>query len=136
MDLSDPELQLPPKVEHHRSGFTVSVRVKPLDTDCSDEYAVSNPSTGCIQLNKSFGDSKVFSYDFVHWSTGNASIDKDCFASQETVFRDMGVPIVENAKSGFNCTLFAYGQTGSGECLASPAPFVFALTSPVLCLST
>ena len=75
---------------------------------------MSPNSLGHIQLAKSSGESKIFSYDYVHWSTGNPTVDGDSFASQEMVYRDIGAPIVENARAGFNCTLFAYGQTGSG----------------------
>lgn len=72
-------------------------------------------SPGHIELEKESGESKIFAYDFIHWSTGNADIDGDSFASQQKVYEDVGVPLVENARNGFNCTLFAFGQTGSGE---------------------
>lgn len=34
---------------------------------------------------------------------------------QDMVFSDLGVPMLENAWSGYNCSIFAYGQTGSGK---------------------
>lgn len=34
---------------------------------------------------------------------------------QETVYKDLGVPILEAALGGYNGTIFAYGQTGSGK---------------------
>ncbi len=34
---------------------------------------------------------------------------------QETVYTDLGVPILESALNGYNGTIFAYGQTGSGK---------------------
>jgi kinesin family protein 1 len=34
---------------------------------------------------------------------------------QKTVFKDVGLGILENAWKGFNTSLFAYGQTGSGK---------------------
>ncbi|XP_065863918.1 kinesin-like protein KIN-12C [Euphorbia lathyris] len=35
--------------------------------------------------------------------------------SQETLFRVVGLPMVENCMSGYNSCMFAYGQTGSGK---------------------
>lgn len=86
-----------------------------LSEQLEQQSAVTSHSPGQIELVKGFGESKVFSYDYVHWSTGNASLDNNSFASQQTVYADIGVPLVENARSGFNCTLFAFGQTGSGK---------------------
>ena len=31
------------------------------------------------------------------------------------VFTDLGLGMLENAWSGYNCSIFAYGQTGSGK---------------------
>lgn len=50
----------------------------------------------------------------MHWSTGEAALDGNSFAPQRRVYDDVGAPLVENARNGFNCTLFAFGQTGSG----------------------
>jgi len=36
-------------------------------------------------------------------------------ASQEVVFHNMVLPLVQNAFEGYNVCLFAYGQTGSGK---------------------
>lgn len=36
-------------------------------------------------------------------------------ATQDEVFKKVGVPAVNNALDGFNSTIFAYGQTGSGK---------------------
>lgn len=78
-------------------------------------------SAGHIELQKGSGESKIYSYDFVHWSTGDPVLDSldggatSDYASQATLYADIGAPLVENARDGFNCTLFAFGQTGSGE---------------------
>ena len=37
------------------------------------------------------------------------------YANQENVFRNMVLPLVQNAFEGYNVCLFAYGQTGSGK---------------------
>ncbi len=34
---------------------------------------------------------------------------------QETVFKDLGIFILDKAFQGYNGTIFAYGQTGSGK---------------------
>jgi hypothetical protein len=34
---------------------------------------------------------------------------------QETVYTDLGVPILESSLAGYNGTIFAYGQTGAGK---------------------
>ena len=36
-------------------------------------------------------------------------------ATQENVFKTIGIPAIKNALEGFNSTIFAYGQTGSGK---------------------
>ncbi|KDO34544.1 hypothetical protein SPRG_00607 [Saprolegnia parasitica CBS 223.65] len=36
-------------------------------------------------------------------------------AVQAAIFREVGRDLIENAFSGFNCSVFAYGQTGSGK---------------------
>ena len=37
------------------------------------------------------------------------------YASQQRVFDDVGVGMLDNALNGYNAALFAYGQTGSGK---------------------
>ena len=34
--------------------------------------------------------------------------------TQEDAFKILAQPMVEQVKTGYNCTIFAYGQTGSG----------------------
>lgn len=34
-------------------------------------------------------------------------------ATQDDVFKQVGIPAVQNAIEGFNSTIFAYGQTGT-----------------------
>ena len=34
---------------------------------------------------------------------------------QQTVFKDLGQGVLDNAWEGYNAALFAYGQTGSGK---------------------
>jgi kinesin family member 11 len=38
-----------------------------------------------------------------------------CDSTQEKLFKQAIVPIVQEVMDGFNCTIFAYGQTGTGK---------------------
>ena len=38
-----------------------------------------------------------------------------CSSTQEQIFDEMVVPLVDSMLQGYNATLFAYGQTGSGK---------------------
>ena len=59
------------------------------------------------------GTKKTFTFDYSYNSF--VPEDADDHASQETVWNDLGVGVLENAWQGFNVSLFAYGQTGSGK---------------------
>lgn len=54
-----------------------------------------------------------FMYD--HCFISNADSAGSGGASQETVFKNMVLPLVQSAFEGYNVCLFAYGQTGSGK---------------------
>ncbi|KAK9448936.1 uncharacterized protein V1518DRAFT_416740 [Limtongia smithiae] len=56
--------------------------------------------------------SKEFVFDKSYWSFDKGS---DSYASQTTIFDDLGMPLLDNAFKGFNNCIFAYGQTGSGK---------------------
>ncbi|KAL0485382.1 kinesin-like protein [Acrasis kona] len=51
-------------------------------------------------------------FNLVSWSHNKADSH---FATQQTVFDDIGQGCLENAWQGYNVSLFAYGQTGSGK---------------------
>jgi hypothetical protein len=36
-------------------------------------------------------------------------------STQESIFNEIVIPLLNNFIKGYNCTLFAYGQTGSGK---------------------
>ncbi|CAK0848713.1 unnamed protein product [Prorocentrum cordatum] len=60
-----------------------------------------------------------FGYDHVFASDP----DGPCFATQETMFDAVGMPLVENALNAYNGCAFFYGQTGAGKshsCLGNP----------------
>lgn len=60
-----------------------------------------------------------FGYDHVFASDPSGP----CFATQETMFDCVGMPLVENALNAYNGCAFFYGQTGAGKshsCLGNP----------------
>ena len=64
--------------------------------------------------NPETSEEKVFTFDYSYWS--HTSPADPQFATQKTVFDDLGVLVLENAWKGYNVSLFAYGQT----CLHKP----------------
>ncbi|GAA6029561.1 hypothetical protein JCM8097_000938 [Rhodosporidiobolus ruineniae] len=58
-------------------------------------------------------ETKSFAFDKSYWSACPKS--DPSYASQQTLFDDLGRDLLDHAFEGFNCTIFAYGQTGSGK---------------------
>uniref|UniRef100_K3WYR2 Kinesin-like protein n=1 Tax=Globisporangium ultimum (strain ATCC 200006 / CBS 805.95 / DAOM BR144) TaxID=431595 RepID=K3WYR2_GLOUD len=96
----------------------VAVRVRPFN-----EREKHLQSTSCIRMTKETQQTvitdpetnaeKAFTFDYSY----NSFADPDDLdhASQDTVWDDIGVKVLEHAWNGFNVSLFAYGQTGSGK---------------------
>jgi kinesin family protein 13 len=57
-------------------------------------------------------NSKQFAFDHCFWSFNESD---EHFASQEQVYQDLGLPVLESSFQGYNACIFAYGQTGSGK---------------------
>ncbi|XP_028398519.1 kinesin-like protein KIF16B isoform X2 [Dendronephthya gigantea] len=57
-------------------------------------------------------EKKDFTFDFSYWSFN--SRDRH-FATQERVFKDLGIDVLNSAFEGYNACIFAYGQTGAGK---------------------
>jgi hypothetical protein len=51
--------------------------------------------------------------DKSYWSAG--ARDDSNYASQQTLFQDVGLELLDHSFAGYNCCIFAYGQTGSGK---------------------
>ena len=68
------------------------------------------PST--IITHPETGQDHTFTYDYSYDSSDSKA---EGYASQETVWNDLGIVVLDNAWAGYNVTLFAYGQTGSGK---------------------
>lgn len=103
---------------HHNSSLTSSSTASNVTT---------TPASGGKQLNQGVTDAngngpsnvhaknrtlKCFTFDHCFWSFN----EKDThFASQEKVYNELGLPVLESAFQGYNACIFAYGQTGSGK---------------------
>jgi kinesin family protein 1 len=55
---------------------------------------------------------KTFAFDRSYWSFNR---DDSNYAGQDSLFVDLGKPLLDNAFQGYNNCIFAYGQTGSGK---------------------
>lgn len=81
-----------------RAGAELAIRMK--DPTC--ELTLPNKSKARFTFDKCF------------WS--NELEDKEIpFASQEDIFKCIGIPVVDHAMMGLNASIIAYGQTGSGK---------------------
>ncbi|GAA5843636.1 hypothetical protein JCM3766R1_007191, partial [Sporobolomyces carnicolor] len=76
--------------------------------DPPDNAAASNG--GGRSLEK---ETKSFAFDKSYWSAG--SKDEPGYASQQTLYDDLGKDLLDHSFQGFNTCIFAYGQTGSGK---------------------
>eukprot|EP00428_Durinskia_dybowskii_P064440 CAMPEP_0170383522 /NCGR_PEP_ID=MMETSP0117_2-20130122/15518_1 /TAXON_ID=400756 /ORGANISM="Durinskia baltica, Strain CSIRO CS-38" /LENGTH=775 /DNA_ID=CAMNT_0010639227 /DNA_START=54 /DNA_END=2381 /DNA_ORIENTATION=+ len=88
----------------------VAVRCRPMSSKeigkgCKNIISIANQSIVHIEAVDSQHENKYFTFDHCY---GEDSL-------QETVYNDLGKPIVTQALDGFNGTIFAYGQTGSGK---------------------
>ncbi|XP_043274427.1 kinesin-like protein KIF14 isoform X2 [Venturia canescens] len=101
--------------EGENSNLTVGVRVRPLSfKELNDSKVVSIVQVKGQNLSVNCDSSEhTFAYD--HCFVSYADPETPGHASQETVFRTMVLPLVQNAFEGYNVCLFAYGQTGSGK---------------------
>ena len=98
------------------TNVMVVVRVRPMPTSDLGEGAgcvVSMEGKQCA-INKGKLGAKQFTFDRCFWSTDKGP-GGGSFATQETVFEEIGKPVLDNAWGGYNCSVFAYGQTGSGK---------------------
>ncbi|KAL4874063.1 hypothetical protein BDV12DRAFT_1686 [Aspergillus spectabilis] len=110
-------------------NIKVVVRVRPFNSreidrgakcivQMKDNQTVLTPPPGAeVTSRKGAGKGpgegpKSFAFDRSYWS-----FDKNApnYADQDSLFSDLGVPLLDNAFQGYNNCIFAYGQTGSGK---------------------
>ncbi|GAA6061161.1 hypothetical protein JCM10212_005747 [Sporobolomyces blumeae] len=58
-------------------------------------------------------ETKSFAFDKSYWSA--CPKDDPSYASQQTLYDDLGKDLLDHSFQGFNTCIFAYGQTGSGK---------------------
>ncbi|XP_037076336.1 kinesin-like protein unc-104 [Pollicipes pollicipes] len=99
------------------SSVKVAVRVRPFngreigrECDCiidmdGNTTTITNPK----QINDNV---KSFNFDYSYWSIEPSAPQ---FSSQERVYLDIGVEMLDHAFEGYNVCIFAYGQTGAGK---------------------
>ncbi|KAI9615399.1 hypothetical protein KEM48_005601 [Puccinia striiformis f. sp. tritici PST-130] len=81
----------------------------------STENETTNDSKSKSTKSSSATDkeTKSFAFDHSYWSA--CSKDHPDYASQQTLYEDLGVDLLNNSFEGYNSCIFAYGQTGSGK---------------------
>lgn len=57
---------------------------------------------------------KHYKYDYSYWSC-DENVNNQKFATQQQVYQDLGIEMLEHAFEGYNVCIFAYGQTGAGK---------------------
>ena len=125
LDLEQLRREPPPQ------GVVVAVRVRPMGTVAREHgqaavVAMEGKVTRVHHPDKD-GEGSVhpFSFDHSYWSSDGCTVgadgtrwpdgDASRYASQETVWRDLGPMVLGNAFNGIDATVMAYGQTGSGK---------------------
>jgi hypothetical protein len=104
----------------------VAVRVRPFSAEeikagCKSIISMKGNSQ-CRVLDPTYFDAnssqprevweRCFTFDHAFWSHNRSD---PAYCSQGVVYDQIGESLVQNAISGYNCSLFAYGQTGSGK---------------------
>lgn len=117
-------------------AIVVAVRCRPFN---KRELALGAASS-CVEMrggttilhdNSKKEEPKKFTFDYSYWSTNS---DDAHYATNTTVYADLGTKVLDNALEGYNCCLFAYGQTGSGTCYICQSAFALSdSTSPPHC---
>ncbi|PLW15697.1 hypothetical protein PCANC_14326 [Puccinia coronata f. sp. avenae] len=80
----------------------------PVDNEPSNGDAKSKSKSSATDK-----ETKSFAFDHSYWSA--CPKDEPGYASQQTLYEDLGVDLLNNSFEGYNSCIFAYGQTGSGK---------------------
>ncbi|KAJ7896033.1 kinesin-like protein [Mycena olivaceomarginata] len=89
---------------------------KPLIRMEGNTTFIDPPEGGSVQDSSKRATERktiAFSFDKSYWSAGPR--DEPGYASQETLYNDVGKELLDHSFNGFNACIFAYGQTGSGK---------------------
>ncbi|ELT98872.1 hypothetical protein CAPTEDRAFT_195907 [Capitella teleta] len=101
------------------ASVKVAVRVRPFnqrEINLGSSSIIDMHEETTVILNPK-GDSRTgakdFTFDHSYWSMDSSQMEK--YASQQQVFKDLGLDVIKCAYEGYNACIFAYGQTGSGK---------------------
>jgi len=102
-------------------GIAVFLRVKP--SKLPPCVRISDFDENVVKFSKQLKQKELELNNRVSYNVNNSKSDyafsfNGIFnqeATQEEVFKKVGLPSVQNVMQGYNSTIFAYGQTGSGK---------------------
>ena len=86
-------------------NITCYVRCRPLN---SREIELN---ANCIEISKDKKSINLKNYEHSYTYDKIFPAETD----QETIFKEIGLPLLKKFLSGYNSTIFAYGQTGTGK---------------------
>jgi len=98
------------------NNIVVAVRVRPFnrrEKGLKSKLCVKMNGKQTTVTDPENGKDKTFTFDYSYWS--HAKDGQTDFATNESIFKDLGHTILDNAMQGYNTCLFAYGQTGAGK---------------------
>ncbi|KYM98142.1 PREDICTED: kinesin-like protein KIF14 [Cyphomyrmex costatus] len=101
--------------EGESSNLIVGIRIRPLNAKELNDPKVTTIVEGNGQNVIVECESAHHTFMYDHCFVSYNDLLTPGHASQEVVFRNMVLPLVQNAFEGYNVCLFAYGQTGSGK---------------------
>eukprot|EP00933_Yihiella_yeosuensis_P083384 TRINITY_DN9758_c0_g1_i2.p1 TRINITY_DN9758_c0_g1~~TRINITY_DN9758_c0_g1_i2.p1 ORF type:complete len:824 (-),score=198.33 TRINITY_DN9758_c0_g1_i2:256-2646(-) len=76
------------------------------------QLCISMPTETSIEMYGKDEETRHFDFDRCFWSHNE---EHPLYATQETLQKELGETMLEQAMAGFNNCIFAYGQTGSGK---------------------
>jgi kinesin family protein 1 len=101
------------------TSVKVAVRVRPFNTRERNRQAkciirMDQQEQTTFIRNPIDDTIKHYKYDYSYWSC-EENINDQKFATQEQVYQDLGIEMLEHSFEGYNVCIFAYGQTGAGK---------------------
>uniref|UniRef100_A0A5S6Q9F7 Kinesin-like protein unc-104 n=1 Tax=Trichuris muris TaxID=70415 RepID=A0A5S6Q9F7_TRIMR len=99
------------------TSVKVAVRVRPFNNrevaqKCKCIISMNGQVTTINGYKDGHERSHSFTYDYSYCSI---DLHDPSYASQRTVYNDLGLEMLEHAFQGYNVCIFAYGQTGAGK---------------------
>ena len=101
----------------HSERIEVSVRCRPMNQKEKNEGFQS-----CVEVDSERGEVNVHLANMpkrTFWYDKAYGVD----STQDQVFQETAMPIVESVVQGYNGTIFAYGQTGTGKTFTMEGDF-------------